>query len=382
MLGASLLASLDPITDTLVDAILAADPSYTADGRPTRTDLWVSCHANLQRILEALADVPPGPDDPFEAPRTTGHHRAEQGVPLESVLHAYRLGHRVIWEQLVQTARHAGSNTLDVLVDGASEVWALVDSYSSQVARAYRETELEIARADDRRRDALFDALLEGRGTDPALAADAALALGLPQTGRLCVVVVEGNEHARLSGDALSVRGLPSAWRTRADREIGVIALGGAPVADVAALLARRGVRRAGLSPEVLELARVDTAARLAATAMRAKPSGVCELDDVLLGALLVSSPELAHRLVEQSLAPLLDLPDQETDVLLETLAAWIATGGSAGQTAERLYCHRNTVLNRLRRIEVLTGRSLGQPTHLVEWHLALLARELVTGAP
>jgi hypothetical protein len=38
------------------------------------------------------------------------------------------------------------------------------------------------------------------------------------------------------------------------------------------------------------------------------------------------------------------------------------------------VYCHRNTVLNRLRRIEQLTGRSLSVPKGLVDLALALEA--------
>ena len=378
-LGRALLEDVEGITDRLVEAILAEDPSYTASGRPTPEDLRRSCHDNLQRILEKLADQrDPAAGDPFEAPRSTGHRRAEQGVPLESVLHAYRLGHRTIWEELVMHARGAGGATLEVLVDAASGVWELVDTYSSEVARSYRETELQIARHNDRRRDALIDALLDGRGAERAVAADAATALDLPEHGRLCVVVVAGTEHARRAADALAVRGLRSAWRTRADREVGLVGLGRAGTGDVVAALSVLGVARAGVSPAVDGLADVDVAHRLAATALHAQTQGVAELDAVLPGALLVTAPDLAARLIERSLAPVLALTGAERDLLLETLAAWLDCGGSAGQTARRLFCHRNTVLNRLRRVEVLTGRSLERVDHLVEWRLALLARELL----
>ena len=382
-LSRELLLSLDEITEVLVGAILAEDPSYATHGRPTREDLARSCRDNLQRILEGLgghATATPG--DPFQAPRDTGHRRAEQGVPLESVLHAYRLGHRVIWEQLVAQARRVGGTTLDVLVDAASEVWALVDTYSAEVARAYRATELEIARHDDRRRDALIDALLEGRGTDRTVAADAALALDLPESGRLCAVVIAGTDYARLAADALSVRGLRSAWRTHADREVGIVALAGTETAEVAALLRRLGVRRAGLSPVITELAQIDVAARLAGQALLAKADGVAELDEVLPGALLASSPELAGRLVAQALGPVLALPRAEGDVLLDTVTTWLECAGSAGQTAERMYCHRNTVQNRLRRFEKLTGRSLSDASDLMQLRLALVGREVVPLAP
>ncbi|MCW2680936.1 MAG: regulatory protein, partial [Frankiales bacterium] len=115
--------------------------------------------------------------------------------------------------------------------------------------------------------------------------------------------------------------------------------------------------------------------------ALRALPPGepaVAELDSRLAGALLVTAPDLASRLVQRALGGVLVLEPEERRVLLDTLRAWLDTGGSAGQTAGRLYCHRNTVLNRLRRLEGLTGRSLERVDHLVEWSLALLALDVL----
>ena len=42
---------------------------------------------------------------------------------------------------------------------------------------------------------------------------------------------------------------------------------------------------------------------------------------------------------------------------------AWIDEGGSVAKASDRLCCHRNTVRNRLQRIEALTGRSLTDPS-------------------
>ena len=43
---------------------------------------------------------------------------------------------------------------------------------------------------------------------------------------------------------------------------------------------------------------------------------------------------------------------------LLDTLVAWFACEGSAQRAGQRLYCHRNTVLNRLRRCDPVTSRT------------------------
>jgi DNA-binding PucR family transcriptional regulator len=44
-----------------------------------------------------------------------------------------------------------------------------------------------------------------------------------------------------------------------------------------------------------------------------------------------------------------------------------MAAGGSASEAGRRLYCHRNTVRNRLARLEELSGRSLADPRALAE---------------
>ena len=86
-------------------------------------------------------------------------------------------------------------------------------------------------------------------------------------------------------------------------------------------------------------------------------------------------------RLVRRALGGVLDLDGDERTVLLDTLRSWLDTGGSAGQTAARLCCHRNTVLNRLRRLEGLTDRSLERVDHLVKWSLTLLTLDVLPTA-
>lgn len=96
--------------------------------------------------------------------------------------------------------------------------------------------------------------------------------------------------------------------------------------------------------------------------------------------ALVVSQPELAGRLVTDVFGALLELEPADRAVLLETLDVWLLCEGSAGRAAGRLYCHRNTVFNRLRRLEQLTSRSLARPRDLIEMTLALDAYRLSGG--
>ncbi|MHB8342612.1 MAG: helix-turn-helix domain-containing protein, partial [Mycobacteriales bacterium] len=57
-------------------------------------------------------------------------------------------------------------------------------------------------------------------------------------------------------------------------------------------------------------------------------------------------------RLARRTLGGLLDLPGAQRERLLTTLEAYLDTGCSAHRAAGRLYCHRNTVLNRLHHLE------------------------------
>lgn len=378
VLAQQAVGDLDRLTDRLVEDILRDDPSY-AGGRAE--ELRRSCRDNLARILGTLSGDGESADV-LDAPRATGQRRAEQGVPLEAVLHAYRLGHRVVWDALVEQAKGGGS--VEILLEAASQVWELVDTFSSAVASSYREQERALRQRDASRREALFDALMEGGGREHAVAADAAASLDLPQAGRFAVVVVAGTAHGRAAGHQLAGRGLQAAWRTRADRELALVSLGATPLETVVRLLDVVVGLRAGVSPVFEALGDADVAHRHAQTALRALPAkelGARTLDGDLPRALLVTAPDLAERLVQRALGKVLGLPPDEREVLLETLATWLATGGSASQSAARLYCHRNTVLNRLRRVEALTGGSLERVDDLVTWSLALQARDLLPRA-
>jgi hypothetical protein len=376
------LADLPRLADALADEILREDPAY-GGGRTEPEDLRRSCHDNLARILGTLSGTADDSLDVLDAPRATGQRRAEQGVALETVLHSYRLGHRIVWDALVEQARADGS--VEVLLDAASYVWELVDTFSSAVGAAYREQERALRQRDASRRDALFDALVEGGGHDHVVVADAAATLDLPEDGRFVLVVVAGTASGSAVGRALAGRGVRVAWRTKADRELALVSLGSTTVEAVVRLLDAVPGLRAGVSPAFDGLGDADAAHRLAQTALRALPAGASGarlLDADLPGALLVTAPDLAERLLHQALGPVLALPPDERVVLLDTLRTWLATGGSASQAAARLYCHRNTVLNRLRRLEALTGGSLERVDDLVSWSLALQACALLPGAP
>jgi DNA-binding PucR family transcriptional regulator len=64
--------------------------------------------------------------------------------------------------------------------------------------------------------------------------------------------------------------------------------------------------------------------------------------------------------------------PAHDRDVLLDTVEAWPDHDGSINQIARHMFCHPNTVRQRLRRLETHTGRSVNNPRDATELFIAL----------
>ncbi|MFD3514967.1 PucR family transcriptional regulator [Streptomyces sp. NPDC058657] len=376
------------LTDLLIGELRAHSPQY--DIAVPADEHWQQINEALKYGIEAIAAPRSAPRRDLEYAERLGRRRAEQGLSLDLLLHAYRKAGYLVWDELLETVRTEDPEALPVLVHTAAQVWAAVDGQVATVADAYRSTEEDMQRRTDERVQALLDALLEGQ-TSAALVARAAAGLDLPEQGRYAVVALrverrDGREFHRVTAAA----GMRFFWRMRTEYEVAVVALGaGTGLAELAAELERRRAGPGGMSPVVAGLGDLGLALRLAETALRtwacASPDlsdapRIVRLDERLPTALVVGQPELAARLVAEVFGPLLELDPGDRAVLLETLEAWLVAEGSAGRAATRLYCHRNTVFNRLRRLEQLTSRSLSRPRDLTEMTLALDAFRLAAG--
>ncbi|SEG69709.1 PucR C-terminal helix-turn-helix domain-containing protein [Thermomonospora echinospora] len=371
---------LPQLADRLVNEILAGE----GQDRPAelRADLWELSHIGLGHGIEAILDPGRGRAD-LRWAEELGRRRAEQGLPLDQLLRSYRLAGCVFWEGLVEVVSEEDPAHVPMLVRNATQTWHTIDQQSTTAAEAYHRTEYELLRRSEERVHAIVDALLEGRGTDPGLLPAATRALGLPAQGRYAVVVIDQSDM--LDGRGFSRPadggGLRFIWRMRADTQLALVGLGTADLAELVEVLRPRVHGHAGISPVVDTLADLGKARWLAELALRTcrEPGAeIARLDRRLPDALVVSQPELADRLGRGVLGAFAEVNPAFRDVLVSTLTTWLDCDGSASRAATRLYCHHNTVLNRLRRIEQLTGRSLNRPRELVEVVLALSALKLV----
>lgn len=375
-LAAELLNSVDSLADELSSRILAADRYYSDAPFLTPEQLRAACLDNLTSILEVLAGTPTD----LDAARAAGRVKAERGVPIAALLHAYRLGGRLIWEEL--TARSKGPGDPE-LHDLAARLWEAVDVYSDAAVAAYQETEILLAHADAQTQNRWVRSLFEDHRDNPARVLEALRTLGLPENGPFTVTVIETNSDPILPSSLTSTvktAGADSVWDVQTDSCIGLLT-GATSGAIDRAVTKLAEVGRVGLSAPFHSPHQIAAAVSDARTACRSAPSGCHEpvrFGDAPLAHLVVTLPEASRRAAAQILGLVLDLPQPERDDLLEVLHAWFRCSGSATAVAEMLHCHRNTVRYRLRKIRDVTGRDTTDPAQSAELYLALQAALLL----
>ncbi|HEY9327452.1 MAG TPA: helix-turn-helix domain-containing protein [Streptomyces sp.] len=385
--AAELLERVDVLADDLFRTITAEIPPYARLSREVQADVRDFNERNLYEQLTCLAERRPMRTDTTQQ---CVRRRATQGVPVDAVLHAFRIGYRLLAHSLIDRAKEQPGTTMDDIAQASMSVWSLLDTASQTVNDVYRETLVGLARADELQRLLLLDALLNGKTADWAMLGGTGASLGLPEQGPYICVVAEHSDVTAME-QALLRNGLRSAWRPRPDGLAGIVALpdpavtsGSSRAAGPALVLGVVGAAvmgRAGLSPAYGRLRESADALRLATLAQASLPAGThraVTLEHDPAAALVAAGHDLALRLAVALLDPVLAAPDRKD--LMETLTAWLDSDtGSTTEIAETLYCHRNTVRNRLDRVSRLTGRSLCRPADVAAFYASVRALKLRT---
>jgi purine catabolism regulator len=175
------------------------------------------------------------------------------------------------------------------------------------------------------------------------------------------------------SDDALSVVGWPhgaEALHAAAQELADVISIEW-PRRRVAVGVGRLGVDHHDLRRSLLEAREARRVAQ-----RRRRGAAVATFDHVGSHRVLLAlqSPDTLKEFGEAVLAPLREHDRVHRADLEHTLSAFLAEGGRWNATAEQLHVHVNTLRNRLRRVEELTGRDLQSTGDRVDFHLALHA--------
>jgi hypothetical protein len=371
-----MLARAPELGRALADRLFLEIDAYRDGTVVTKDQVAASCEANLTFVFHSLSghgDVDVSPAE------NVGTARALVGLPLPAVMTAYRIGFRFMWEQTLAGGRAAGIPTESIL-DATARVFIAQDTFTQAMSSAYRQQLTAQILEQEEERSALVEALLSRRITDTQSLWEAADLLRLPTTGPYVVVAAELPAIGKLGLPAienkLATRDIRSAWRLLPDLHVGIVHIRtpDTVVSTLISVLQQAATVRVGISPQFDDLAETSDALRFARLAVIGKPSSdslVTMFDNSPLSVAAVSAPEVMAKIRSSVLRRVIELPTAERTILFDTFKAWLQEGGSANDTATKIFCHPNTVRHRLRRMEELTGRSLSRPADIAELCLA-----------
>ncbi len=361
-----LRADADALVSEFVDRVRAISPY--GRGVVPREVLEADADRTFDYLLRRVAGQPV-PERLLDIGPSIGRDRARRGVPLNDLLTAVRLDFRVLWAGLRERADPTDE---PLLVSRVEDVWAAVEDYTTQIQVSYQAEAALLARERQGERTMLVASLLAGPDPDPDEVERLAVALDVDVDADLLVAAATAGAGPALrrAADRLGADGRMVHVQSTGRHVVLIARWEGGTGAPVRAALA--GVS-CGVGPLAHGLANVPRSARIAGEIVdvSAGSTGPRELAGAWLPLAAARLADTAADLVGAELAGLADVPARERERLLAAVRAYTATG-SVAKVAERLYCHRNTVLNRLRRFAELTGRDVTVPADAAVVLLAL----------
>ncbi|WP_405843373.1 helix-turn-helix domain-containing protein [Streptomyces platensis] len=427
--AAALHAGIDALTDEVIDGLRSQLPSYAAVS-PDRLRLRVLASLRnglsmVQRWAEerrSARGAGRGDGPAYGIPET---HLDEvtslaRSLPVEDVISAYRIGTDIVWRRFGEEMTARGGTAEDLLPI-AETLRAWVDANTLRIVRSCRVGLQGDDPTAEGRQAAMVRALLLGEArwdkslgawgagvggsagdgpadgyrpeghADDAEAVDGSYehsALRLPFRARLPDVSPPGEPGGAPAAAGHAGPGDRAFHRTVALlRPWLALDEAGRPLVttvdgDVAGLLVGRP---AGLCRSlILGLGAPAPASGVASEFTRATQAlraaagfglvGAYTREELGLRAAVVALPAVGEQLVRLRLAPL-DERGEDGVQLAEAAAAYLRQGLRLDAAARTLYVHPNTLRNRLRRFEEITGTNLRDPADLAEVWWALTHR-------
>lgn len=363
-----LVADIEAELDALVDGIVARIRAEVPDFRrlPAST-LARAVRGNVSRALAALRDLRPPTGDELERAAAVGRERAEQGLSVDAVLHAYRISISAVWSRFGELARERGTNVSSVLAFSET-LWLWGDAVMEVVGTAHREVELQLAREEQQRRDAFVLAVLLGTLDAAELSRESA-GFGLDPDREYIAF------RARARDGGGPPRRLAAELTTALDHDL--VGLATEPAAPPPGVVVGVGppARLAALP------AAFAMASRALQTALAFGQEGTFSLADLSIRPAILSDEALGEAFTGRHLEPLRALGRLGAE-LEDTLRVYLEQEMRIDETAKALHLHPNTLRHRLRRFEETTGANLRRPADIIELWWALERRRLGRTAP
>ena len=352
------------LTDEFLDRVQQLD-DYR-DGALPASEIRRTATASFYALIESLR---PGTDSPelFAARQDialdVGVSRARAGLPVESLMTAIRLDFTVLWSALMDLAR---AEDAELLVRRAETVWEVVDSYASQTQATYILERQRMAQEESSLRQGHVAALLGPVSPTEEILQGIAGALGVAPDASLVVAAASADNAAALRlvvagaarrGTDLFTHPLPdglAAFWVADERAGSALAEATHQVRGIRCGLVEQVRGLGGLRPAV-------QAARALAALAGATDSAALTMRNAWARLARQRLAETGVPVVPDVDAALLRCGPVERERLQEAVRCYL-TSGSVARSAEQLFCHRNTLMNRLRRFDELTGIDVTVP--------------------
>jgi sugar diacid utilization regulator len=377
------------LADESLRQIRADVPAYgTIDDPALLADVTEHVAENHDALRASLLRGSPVTAEDLAFIRPHAALRARRGVPLQAFLHAFRIGHRVIWDAIAELADEDAEARAAALVS-ARLVMEFIDLASTHAAETYLEAQqLLLAEGDRVRRDLLED-LLAGREPAPGPRLTAARAAGLDSGGRCLLiaavpVTTPDDEYALRAAASTLARAAGGVLRpltvVRQDEIVIVRPLDGQDARELSEPIewAQRRLAHDGVCLAIGVSTAFDTTAGLpdayceacAAIKSLGPDGGLMALPELsAFDYLTLRSDATAHRLIAPAVRRFVEEDTAGGGALIDTLIAYAQANLNTKVAAQRLFIHVNTAHHRLARIEEKTGcdlRDLGDVQELL----------------
>ena len=375
--GDVLSPGIPQLSVEIIDAVRDGVPAYS---RPLEGAFGAGVRVGVEQALIQFVDLVRKPEQDRSAGREVyvrlGRGEARAGRTMEALLAAYRIGARVAWRRVAETARSAELGE-EILARLAESIFAYIDELSAASAEGHAQEQAATAGEAQRRRRRVATLMIQCPPPDQAAVEDAAGEAGWPLPSSLAALVWRPSERriaARLPSETIV-----------APLDDGSCAIVPDPEAPgrLRAIEAALGEHQAVIGPAV-SWQQAGVSARRAFAAHRLLDEGV--IPAVPANGLVLANEQLAtlilhadrgllDDLAQQRLAPLADETDSSRERLAQTLLAWLDHQGKVPQIAAALNVHPQTVRYRLGRLRECFGSALDDPEDRFELALVLRAR-------
>lgn len=354
----------------LVDAFLervGSIPAYSS-GMVEEHELRIAATESLTLVIDSLGNTASYSKLQLYA-RNLGEQRAQQGIPVEALTSAVRLNFPVIWAALVELA---GTEHLSLLATRVESVWRVLDDYAVACYSSYVATRIREARTEVSVRQEFVAEVLTRQGGLPEVQERFSRVFNTPIDTPYLLMAVSGRPTPSMSSAAKRSQFFLHQSHTHSylfwpERS--------SSFNDARGIQSQLLQTPCGLARSEGGLGDLRNAAEHATVL-----ADHVSTEDTVPLTLETHWPRIVRRSfdalgVNPAASLMIDLSFAragEDDRILETVSVFLANG-SVALTADQLFTHRNTVLNRLRRFTELTGLDLRVPTQSALAVIALL---------